>query len=141
MGRAWRRHVVNDSPQPHCPLELGLINTNSDLWSRDVGQWRQSGQGTAEWRAVQRVLERGPLRACVCVCGCVGEWVRKHGAQERSSVGLDNSRMRITPRAGRARRGGGGGSAGGSHTETEWHEDQGQGKDVRERGGRGGGGY
>lgn len=23
--------VINDSPQPHCPFELGLTNINSDL--------------------------------------------------------------------------------------------------------------
>lgn len=24
--------VINDSPQPHCPVELGLMNMNSDLF-------------------------------------------------------------------------------------------------------------
>jgi hypothetical protein len=30
-GCVGRSHVVKDSPQPHCPLELGLMKTNSDL--------------------------------------------------------------------------------------------------------------
>jgi hypothetical protein len=28
-------HVVKDSPQPHCPLELGLMKTNSDLFLKE----------------------------------------------------------------------------------------------------------
>lgn len=27
----WQAYVVKDSPQPHCPFELGLMKTNSDL--------------------------------------------------------------------------------------------------------------
>ena len=26
-----KRYVVNDSPQPHSPLEFGLVKVNSDL--------------------------------------------------------------------------------------------------------------
>ncbi len=37
-GCVGRSHVVKDSPQPHCPLELGLMKTNSDLFHKRNSQ-------------------------------------------------------------------------------------------------------
>jgi hypothetical protein len=42
-------HVVNDSPQPHVPLALGLTNTNSDLQARGQQGVMRRGEGMQFW--------------------------------------------------------------------------------------------
>lgn len=55
-------YVVNDSPQPHAPLELGLMKTNSDLqgggeaWSVGIG-WGRRPQQTST-REENRVVSK-----------------------------------------------------------------------------------